>query len=61
MTDIVQETRKLAKASKLPVADICASAQVKPRWYFRFVAGDFKDPGANKISRLYEFLKNHAA
>lgn len=56
MTDLVNETRQLAKASKIPVSDICEAAQIKPRWYYRFISGDFKDPGANKIARLHQVL-----
>lgn len=59
MYDLVQETRRLAKASKLPVTAICKAADVKPRWYHRFLAGDFKEPGVNKITRLYQVLSEN--
>ena len=61
MTDLVHETRDLAKASKIPVSDICKAAQIKPRWYYRFISGDFKDPGANKIMRLHQVLASDKA
>lgn len=60
MTDVVKETRRLAKASKIPISVICEAAQIKRRWLFRFIAGDFKDPGANRIARLYDFLKKNS-
>lgn len=60
MIDVVKETRKLVKASTIPIAVICESVQIKPRWLLRFRAGDFKDPGANRIARLYDFLKKNS-
>lgn len=56
MRDLVSETRRLAKASKMPVDELCAAAKVKRRWFYRFLAGDFKEPGVGKISRLYTVL-----
>lgn len=61
MKDIVQETRSLAKASKIKVSEICKAAQVKPRWYFKFISGQIKEPGAGKITRLYQLFKDKAA
>lgn len=58
MHDLVSQTIRLAKASKIPVAEICSAADVKPRWYAKFKAGEFSDPGVNKVLRLYHALKS---
>ncbi len=58
MNDLMTETMDLAKSADLPVADICQAAAIKPRWYYRFLAGDFKDPGINKIMRLHKVLSD---
>lgn len=56
MTDLVKETLSLAKQTNLAVSEICKAAGVKQRWYYRFLAGDFQDPGVNKILRLHSVL-----
>ena len=61
MHDLVSETWRLAKASKLPVADICAAADIKRRWYAKFKAGEFKDPGVSKALRPHKALSQKRA
>jgi transcriptional regulator with XRE-family HTH domain len=57
MNELAQEIKQLIKASGKPIAQICKEAEVKPRWLYRFLAGDFKDPGFTKIQRLYRALE----
>ena len=59
MHDLVSETLRLARQSNLTVAKICKAAEIKPRWYYKFVAGEFSDPGVNKVLRLNKTLKSN--
>jgi hypothetical protein len=59
MDSLLQETLMLARATELPIPKICREAAVKERWYRRFIAGDFTDPGVNKVERLNRVLKQH--
>lgn len=56
MTDIVAETQRLARDTNLTVAEICKAANIKPRWYHKFLASEFKDPGISKVMRLHRAL-----
>lgn len=60
MSNLLNETLQLAKNTDLPVLDICREADIKPRWFHRFVSGDFKEPGVAKIERLNKVLKARA-
>ena len=57
MSSLYHETLHLVRLSNMSVEDICKAAQVKPRWLAKFKAGDFTDPGVNKIERLNRVLK----
>lgn len=59
MGELLKQTLELARRTEIPVDRICQGARVKERWYFRFVAGDFEDPGVNKVERVHRFLKKH--
>ena len=61
MHDIVIETQRLARKSGLPVDEICKAADIKRRWYHKFLAGEFSDPGVNKVLRLNAALKKTKA
>lgn len=60
MDNLLEETTRLAKSTKLPVKAICEAADVKPRWFYRFIAGDYEDPGVGKITRLHKVLSEDA-
>lgn len=57
VSELLNETLKLAKATSLPTAELCRRAKVGIRWYHDLLAGRFKDPGINKIERLNLELK----
>lgn len=57
VSELLNETLKLAKATSLPSAELCRRAKVGIRWYHDLLAGRFKDPGINKIERLNLELK----
>lgn len=59
--NLVEKTVRLAKQSSRPVSEICRAAGVKQRWYHRFLAGDFSDPGVNKVIRLFGVLSESDA
>lgn len=61
MANLINETVQLAKSTTMTVAEICRAAQIKPRWYHKLIAGEFKDPGFNKVTRLNRVLKGKAA
>jgi len=58
MRDLVSETQCLARNSSMTVSEICKAAGIKSRWYHKFIAGEFKDPGVSKVQRLHEVLKD---
>lgn len=53
---LLKRTMNLLSKSKLSTIDICNGANVKPRWLNRLKAGDFDDPGVNKVERIYKLL-----
>ena len=53
---LMEETLRLAKETKLSAVEVCEAAGIKRRWYYRFLAGDFHEPGVNKILRLHRVL-----
>lgn len=59
--DVVLETQRLARKVDMSVADICKAADIKRRWYRKFLAGEFSDPGVNKVLRLNAALKKTKA
>ena len=58
MNDLLSETLRLARDCDAPVVDVCRVAGVKLRWYYKFVAEEFTDPGVTKVERLNRALKN---
>ena len=56
MDIFVKNTIDLAKRSRQSVTKICEGAEIKSRWYHRFINGDFKDPGYGKVTRLHNYL-----
>jgi len=54
---VVIETQRLARQVDMTVAEICKAADIKRRWYHKFLAGEFSDPGINKVLRLNGALK----
>ncbi len=57
MSDLMTETMRLARECEWPVAAVCQAAGVRPRWYHKFIAGEFSDPGVTKVERLNKALK----
>ena len=55
---ILNETLRLIRESDIPLTIICRDVEVKPRWLHRLLAGDYADPGVNKIERLNRYLKS---
>jgi len=58
MKTLFERTIQLAKSSGMTVPQICRGTGLRQRWLHRLLDGDFKDPGVNKIQKLYEFLSN---
>lgn len=51
------ETLRLLRETDIPIVEICRETETKSRWLHRLMAGDFADPGVNKIERLHRYLK----
>lgn len=56
MKTLLTETIKLVNQSELSVTQIAKGAKVKYRWLKYVLDGTFKDPGVNRIERVYNFL-----
>ena len=55
---LVEHTRQLTinRSRTITIADIVENIDVSKGWLDSFVSGRTKDPGANAVQRLYEYL-----
>jgi transcriptional regulator with XRE-family HTH domain len=51
-----EETKKLAKESGIPAAQICSDLRFDRSWYNKWMAGKIPDPGVNRIQKLHDYL-----
>ena len=58
---LLNETLDLLEKTDIPIAQVCRDTGTGPRWIYRLMAGDFADPGVNKIERLNRYLKTESA
>lgn len=54
---MLEETLRLVRESDESPHQIAKKCGLKPRWLYRLLAGDYADPGVNKIQRLRDYLK----
>lgn len=55
MTMYEKTLELIAESGKTP-AQLAKETGLKPRWLYRLIAGDYEDPGVNKIEKLYKHL-----
>ena len=55
-----ETTLELIEGSDLTYTQIATGAGVRERWLYALAAGRFKDPGVNKMERVYRFLSTRA-
>lgn len=55
--NIYPETLKLLRKNKVHMPEIARLTGLNKRWLHRLCAGDYEDPGVNKIEKLNRFLK----
>ena len=65
MKTLHEKTLHLAKTARdtkrITNAEICAEAKVSLRWYSIFVGKGWKDPGVERVERIYRILKRKRA
>lgn len=61
LMDTLTFLRKRLSEHPAPVKTIAAATGISPGWIQRFKAGDFKDPGYNRICRLRDYLTKEVA
>jgi hypothetical protein len=54
---LLEKTLDLARKSELSKTVICKNIKVTVRWYDMLLNGQIKDPGVNRIQRLYDYLE----
>ncbi|MCU7917093.1 MAG: hypothetical protein KZQ95_01890 [Candidatus Thiodiazotropha sp. (ex Epidulcina cf. delphinae)] len=54
----LDQTKQLLMETDVPIKKICKDAGLSTRWYYRFISGDIKDPGVQRIQRLHDYLKS---
>lgn len=54
--NLLERTKALARTRLYDRSTVCAELGVTTRWLHRLLAGDYQDPGVNKIERLHELL-----
>lgn len=62
-TTLLEQTLDLIHNSGESLPAIARATGVNQRWLRRLVAGDYAEPGVNKIERIHDYLttKDHAA
>ncbi len=58
---LLQETLTLLRKSGLSSPQVTAGTGLKTRWLNKLLAGDFTDPGVNKIEKLNAFLRRQSS
>ena len=53
---LLSKTLRLLETTQIPVAVIASECDVSVRWIYRLRAGDYDDPGVNRIERIHAFL-----
>lgn len=59
--NLYEETIHLLEQAELTVEEIGRGVGMSGRWVRKVREGQIKDPGVNKIQRLYEFLSTSTA
>lgn len=58
--DFLEVTLKLVSETKEKAADICRGADVKRRWYDKFIRRQIQNPGVLYVQRVHDYLKEKA-
>ncbi len=58
MQTLLSTTLHQLRETSEPLSHLCRRAAVKERWLRRLMAGDYEDPGVNKIERLLRCLED---
>lgn len=53
---LMSETLRLLKERNQTLPEIQAATGISWYWLRRFSSHEFKDPGVNRVQRLYEYL-----
>lgn len=53
---LLQKTLRLLSERTYNPDELCREIGVSRRWLYRLQAGDFEDPGVNKIEKLHQLL-----
>jgi len=56
MKSLLERTTTLLRSSDKTVTVICRDTGISRRWINYLKAGEYKDPGVNKIETLYNYL-----
>jgi len=57
---LLEETIRMARESGLSAEELAREAGVGGKWLRRLLAGDYIDPGVNKIEKLCKHLRRQA-
>ena len=58
--NLLKDTEKLLSETALPYKEIAKNSKVGYRWLMLLIKGKYKDPGINKVQRVYDALsKEH--
>lgn len=53
---LMTETLRLLKERSQTLPNITAATKIPFYWLRKFIGGEIKDPGVNRIQALYEYL-----
>lgn len=53
---LLDRTIDLIHESDFNVSRMCADLDISTRWYYRFMRGDFDDPGVKRIEKIHDYL-----
>jgi hypothetical protein len=56
MTDLFKTTIELLNNTNMSVEHIARESNVGYRWLCKLKAGEYSDPGVNKVQRVHNFL-----
>jgi len=56
MSSLYSETLDLLEVTRVPIQQVADDCHVSPRWLYRLMRHDYKDPGVNRIQRIHDYL-----
>lgn len=54
---MIEQTKTLIRNDSRSIAQLAEETDISKEWLYKFIAGEIKEPGFNRIVDLHAFLK----